>query len=94
MPWIRFIAFRVTGVVVFYSAMQINIWWVLHAIALFLSIQFPYWTRRLRKSKKIVYIHVACVAAGLLFPLVPVIAAMAEHSANPGKLAAVVAIKI
>ncbi len=74
----------------YYSTMQINIWWVLHVSSMFLTIVFPYRTRALRISKKLTYIHVACVLVGLFLPVVPVIAVM-SHNAVEAKSGAMLA---
>ncbi len=70
----------IAGIIVYYTSLQFNIWWVLHVSSMFLSIAFPYRTRALRISKKLTYIHVACVLVGLFLPVVPIIAAMSHHA--------------
>ncbi len=70
----------IAGIIVYYSSVQFNIWWVLHISSMFLTIAFPYRTRALRISKKLTYIHIACVLVGLFLPVIPVIAAMSRHA--------------
>ncbi len=70
----------IAGIITIYRAVQFNIWWVLHVSSMFLSVVFPYRTRALRISKKLTYIHVACVLVGLFLPVVPIIAAMSHHA--------------
>ncbi len=70
----------IAGIVTHYSYVQLNTWWVLHVSSMFLTIVFPYRTRALRISKKLTYIHVACVLVGLFLPVIPVIAAMSHHA--------------
>ncbi len=72
----------IAGIIVYYTSMQLqfNIWWVLQISSMFLTIVFPYRTRALRISKKLTYIHVACVLVGLLLPVIPVIAVMSHHA--------------
>ncbi len=70
----------ITGIIVYYSSLQLNIWWVLHVSSMFLTIVFPYRTRALRISKKLTYIHVACILVGLILPVVPVIAVMSHNA--------------
>ncbi len=47
---------------------------------MFLTIVFPYRTRELRISKKLTYIHVACLLVGLFLPVLPVVADMSHHA--------------
>ena len=52
-----------------YLVLQFHICWVLHATSLFVIIKFPYKFRSLKKSTKLKYIHISCVIAGLVIPL-------------------------
>ncbi len=70
----------IAGIIVYYTSVQFNIWWVLHVSFIFLSIAFPYRTRALRISKKLTYIHVACILVGLFLPVIPVIAVMSHNA--------------
>ncbi len=70
----------IAGIIVYYCSVQFNIWWVLHVSSMFLTIVFPYRTRALRISKKLTYIHIACILVGLFLPVVPIIAAMSHHA--------------
>ena len=71
------------GIVSYYTAFQINIWWVLHAIALFSSIVFPFHFRALKKSTiRLHTVHAGCVLGGLLIPLIPVITALADSAVD------------
>ncbi len=70
----------IAGIIVYYCSLQFNIWWVLHVSFMFLSIAFPYRTRALRISKKLTYIHVACILVGLFLPVVPVIAVISNYT--------------
>lgn len=65
-----------------YNSIQLNFWWTCHITALFLSIRFPFRAQTLKKTGNDKYIHIACVAFGLLLPLVPVVAAMADYGAK------------
>ncbi len=78
----------IAGIIVHYCSVQINIWWVLHVSSMFMTVVFPYRTRALRISKKLTYIHVACVLVGLFLPAIPIVAAMSHHAveAKPGAM--------
>ena len=68
--------------------MQFNICWVLHITSLFLIVKFPYKFRTLKKSTKLKYIHIGCVIAVLVIPLIcaliPIVHAANSNSANLG----------
>ena len=63
-----------------YALLQTAIWWLFHTTALFWKIRYPFHARSFQMSHKIKYIHIACVIAGLLLPLLPIVASMAEFS--------------
>ena len=63
-----------------YTLLQTSIWWLFHTTALLWKICFPFHARSFEKSRsKIRYIHTASIIAGLVLPLTPVIATMADH---------------
>ena len=74
----------------FYAILQINIWWVLHAVSLFASVAFPYRFRALKNSSKVTYVHIGCVIAGLIIPIIPVIAPMIDDAIKRGRGEAVI----
>ena len=60
-----------------YVSVSNAIWWFMLVVALFWKIHFPLHSRSFEVSKKKKkYLHIGCGLAGLLFPLVPVIALM------------------
>ena len=58
------------GFFVHYLIIQFFICWVLHVTSLFVIIKFPYKFRSLKKSTKLKYIHIGCVIAVLVIPLI------------------------
>ncbi len=77
---LRLLMVLIAGIITIYRAVQFNTWWVLHVSSMFLSVVFPYRTRALRISKKLTYIHVACILVGLFLPAIPIIAAMSNYA--------------
>ena len=55
-------------------------WWFFHITALFWKIRFPFHSQSFDKSGKSKYLHVACVVLGVIIPLIPVIALMADFA--------------
>ena len=47
-----------------------------HTTALLWKIQFPFHARSFETSHRVKYIHIGCVVAGFLLPLIPVITSM------------------
>ncbi len=62
-----------------YIVLQLAVWWLFHTSALLWKIGFPLHARSFEKTGKAKYIHLACVIIGVLIPLVPVIALMANY---------------
>lgn len=56
-----------------YGILQTSIWLLCHAAALFWKIRFPLHARSFTLNKKMKYIHILCLLAGLLLPLIHVI---------------------
>ena len=56
-----------------------SLWWLFHITSLFWKVIFPFHARILNKVK---YIHITCVIIGILIPLLPVIASMANFAVN------------
>ena len=65
-----------------YSTLSAAIWWLFLTIALFWKLWFPFSARQWESRHCIKYIHGICIIAGVLLPLVPVIAQMASFSAK------------
>ena len=63
-----------------YIILQIGIWWFLHIATFFWKITFPFHARSVAKSNRVKYIHIGCVIAGLVLPLVPIIAVMGDFA--------------
>ena len=69
-------------VYVWYAILQTTIWWLFHTTALCWKICFPMHARSFQKAQKIKYLHAACVVAGLILPLAPIVASMAKFAAD------------
>ena len=68
------------GILYHYILIQVYVWWVLHAIFLFASIRFPYHFRKTKKSAKFKYLHIGCVVAGFVLPLIFVLIPVIQGS--------------
>ena len=55
-------------------------WWLFHTTALLWIIRFPFHSKSFDKSGKSKYLHIACVVLGVIIPLIPVIAVMADFA--------------
>ncbi len=75
---IKFITFTYTGMVFYYVLLQLALWWIFHVVVLFWKIRFPFHARRFESARRFKYIHIACVALGLLVPWIPIIAVFAK----------------
>lgn len=64
------------GMVFVYALVQTAIWWLFHTTALFWKIRYPFHARSFQMSYKFKYLHVSCIIAGLLIPLLPIVASM------------------
>ena len=69
-----------TGVVFYYCLFQLAIFWLCHILTLFWGLKFPFRARAFQQTHRMKYIHIACVLTGLLAPLVPVVATIAQFS--------------
>lgn len=70
------------GMAFVYAILQTAIWWLFHTTALFWKIQYPFHARSFQMGGKIKYIHISCIIAGLLIPLLPVITTMADFAVD------------
>ena len=61
-----------------YGLLQLDIWWLCHAATLFWKVRFPLHARSFSLNKKDKYLHIACLLAGILLPLIAVIAPIAD----------------
>ena len=61
-----------------YILLQLACWWLFHTSALLWKVGFPFHARSFEKAGKTKYIHIACGIVGVVIPLVPVIAIMAD----------------
>ena len=62
-----------------YSTLSGSLWWFMLATTLFWKIQFPFHSRSFQTTNKMKYLHIGCCLAGLLIPLIPVIALMSGY---------------
>ena len=74
-----FIPFFSAGMILFYVLLQLGLWWLFHIAILFWKVVFPFHARSYSEVK-LRFIHVTCVAFGLLLPLCPIIATMADFA--------------
>lgn len=65
-----------------YALLQTAIWWLFHTTALFWKIRYPFHARSFEMARKIKYIHISCIIAGLLIPLLPIITSMADFAVD------------
>ena len=63
-----------------YCLLQLVIFWFIHLLALFWKTVFPLHARSLQKAHRIKYIHITCVAVGIIFPVIPVIAVVSQYA--------------
>ena len=63
-----------------YILLQVAFWWFFHIAAFFWKVKFPFHARSVAKSSKVKHIHIGCVIAGLMLPLVPIIAVMGDFA--------------
>ena len=77
----------IIGVAVTYTLLQLALWWIFHTMFIFWKIVFPFHARSFQSSHNMTLIYAACIAAGLVIPVVPVIVHMAsfakEVESNP-----------
>ena len=64
------------GITFSYTLLQLTLWWMFHTTALLWNIQFPFHARSFKTAHRVKYIHIGCVVAGLIIPLVPIITSM------------------
>ena len=69
-----------TGMLISYVLLQLALWWLFHATAIFWKLQFPFHARSFENSGKLKYIHIACILTGLFVPLVSLVASMADFA--------------
>ena len=70
----------VAGMVFYYILLQLATFWICHVIALFWKIRFPFHARSFQMTHRTKYVHIASAAIGVLFPIIPVIATMAQSA--------------
>ena len=68
------------GAVSTYCLLQLAIFWFCHLLALFWKTKFPFHARSLQNAHHIKYVHITCVAVGIIFPVIPVIAIMSQYA--------------
>ncbi len=54
-------------------------WWICHVSVLFWKIKFPFQARSFDMSKRVNYIHVACIFVSLLVPLIPILVTIGNN---------------
>ena len=69
-----------TGMIFQYIILQINLWWVMHVLALFWRVHFPVYARSLQSSLRLSVVHVVCILIGVLVPVIPVVAIIADNA--------------
>ena len=63
-----------------YCLVQLALWWLFHTTAFFWKAKFPFQARSFEMLGRIKYLHISCVALGIVVPLTPVIALMADFA--------------
>ena len=61
------------GAVLYYAAIQLLFWWLWHAIAVFWAVKWPFRAKKFNTSRKLKYLHISIILAGLLVPMIPVL---------------------
>lgn len=56
--------------------------WLFHTVTLFWKVAFPFHARSFDVTRRTKYIHIACVIAGILIPLIPIIASVATSAVD------------
>ena len=69
--WV-FVLFYLAGIVFYYGAIQLGVWWFCHVVSLFWGIQFPFHFKSFKTAHRLKYIHIPMVIAGLVLPALPV----------------------
>ena len=64
------------GIIYSYTTLQWILWWMFHTTALLWIIKFPLHSRSFETAHRVKYIHIGCVVAGLILPLIPIITSM------------------
>ena len=80
--------------VVYYSSLQISLWWIMNVLILLWRVYFPIEARAFNSTKYQRVPHVTCVLVALLLPLIPAVTpiignAITERQSNqsvPGTL--------
>ena len=72
--------FFFAGIVCLYTLLQIAMWWLFHTSALLWKVKFPLHARSYDNAGKTKYIHMACVIVGVVVPLLPIVALMADYA--------------
>ena len=62
----------------YYGLLQLATFWICHILAIFWKLRFPFHSRTFQVARRVKYIHIACVAIGILFPTLPVVATMSQ----------------
>ena len=62
-----------------YVLFQLALWWLFHTTIFFWKVTFPFHARAFQISGRNKSIHLICAIVGVLLPLVPIIALMANN---------------
>jgi len=69
-----------------YTILQINIWWVLHIGQLFWRVIFPFHSGAFEKSGKMKKVHITSIIVGVLLPLSPIVTSMTKFAVDAQKI--------
>ena len=69
-----------TGVVYYYSLLQIAVFWFCHVLILFWKIRFPFHSWSFQVANRVKYIHITVIALAILVPFIPIIATMSQNA--------------
>ena len=65
-----------------YSVLQVGVWWLCHAAAIFWKVRFPLRAKIFTSNKNDKYLHIISLLAGFLLPLVTIIVPIADAAVN------------
>ncbi len=72
--------------IITYVVFQLSIWWLIHTIMLTYSIRYPFQAQMvLVKGRKRTTLHMICVVLGMLLPMAPILASVADYTVDVEK---------
>lgn len=65
-----------------YALIQLGVWWLVHVTAILWKIRFPFHARRYESAHRVRYVHIICVALGVLLPLISVVVIIVDSAVD------------